>query len=167
MCIRDSNVLETYGYENKGIGAKVSFGIGVIGIVAQKKKLMRMANLGMQRSYMQAIRKQVSVSDNKKLQDEVELPGLKNAESQVAIPMLIDDELVGVFSVESVKLNIFDKDDEILIGILANQTANALQNARLYQLEQKRLNELNNAHLQLENLNLNLCLLYTSPSPRD
>ena len=68
------NVLETYGYENKGIGAKVNFGIGVIGIVAQKKKLMRMANLGMQRSYMQAIRKQVSVSDNKKLQDEVELP---------------------------------------------------------------------------------------------
>ena len=59
------NVLETYGYENKGIGAKVNFGIGVIGIVAQKKKLMRMANLGMQRSYMQAIRKQVSVSDNK------------------------------------------------------------------------------------------------------
>ena len=40
------NVLETYGYENKGIGAKVNFGIGVIGIVAQKKKLMRMANLG-------------------------------------------------------------------------------------------------------------------------
>ncbi len=46
------NVLETYGYENKGIGAKVNFGIGVIGIVAQKKKLMRMANLGMQRSYI-------------------------------------------------------------------------------------------------------------------
>ena len=73
------NVLETYGYENKGIGAKVNFGIGVIGIVAQKKKLMRMANLGMQRSYMQAIRKQVSVSDNKQLQDEVELQGLKNS----------------------------------------------------------------------------------------
>ena len=35
------NVLETYGYKNKGIGAKVNFGIGVIGIVAQKKKLMR------------------------------------------------------------------------------------------------------------------------------
>ena len=49
------NVLETYGYENKGIGAKVNFGIGVIGIVAQKKKLMRMANLGMQRSYNRKI----------------------------------------------------------------------------------------------------------------
>ena len=89
-------VLETYGYKNKGVGAKVEFGVGVIGIVAEKKKLMRMANLGMQRSYMQAIREQVKITNKNKLQDKVELPGLKNAESQVAIPMLIDNELVGV-----------------------------------------------------------------------
>ena len=95
------NVLETYGYKNKGVGAKVKFGVGVIGIVAEKKRLMRMANLGMQRSYMQAVREQVKITNKTQLQDEVELPGLKNAESQVAIPMLIDDELVGVFSVES------------------------------------------------------------------
>ncbi len=150
------SVLETYGYKEKGIGAKVKFGVGVIGIVAEKKKLMRMANLGMQRSYMYAIREQVKITDKNQLQDEVLLPGLKNAESQVAIPMLIDNELVGVFSVESEKMNIFDKSDEILIGILANQTAIALQNARLYQLEQKRLKELNQAHQELENLNINL-----------
>ena len=150
------NVLETFGYKNKGVGARVKFGVGVIGIVAEKKKLMRMANLGMQRSYMQAVREQVKITNKNQLQDEVELPGLKNAESQVAIPMLIDDELVGVFSVESEEMNIFDKSDENLIGILANQTANALQNARLYQLEQKRLKELNDAHQELENLNTNL-----------
>ena len=57
------NVLETFGYEKKGIGAKVEFGVGVIGIVAEKKKLMRMANLGMQRSYMQAIREQVKITN--------------------------------------------------------------------------------------------------------
>ncbi len=150
------NVLETYGYEKRGIGAKVKFGVGVIGIVAEKKKLMRMANLGMQRSYMQAIREQVQITNKNKLQDKVELPGLQNAESQVAIPMLIDNELVGVFSVESEKMNIFDKSDETLIGILANQTASALENARLYQLEQKRLKELNKAHQELESLNINL-----------
>ena len=147
---KNLKVLETYGYKNKGVGAKVEFGVGVIGIVAEKKKLMRMANLGMQRSYMQAIREQVQITNKNKLQDKVELPGLKNAESQVAIPMLIDNELVGVFSVESEKMNIFDKSDEILIGILANQTASALENARLYQLEQKRLKELNKAHQELE-----------------
>ena len=58
------NVLETYGYKKKGIGAKVEFGVGVIGIVAEKKKLMRMANLGMQRSYMQAIREQVQITNS-------------------------------------------------------------------------------------------------------
>ena len=141
-------VLETYGYEKRGIGAKVEFGVGVIGIVAEKKKLMRMANLGMQRSYMEAIREQVQITNKNKLQDKVELPGLKNAESQVAIPMLIDNELVGVFSVESEKMNIFDKSDEILIGILANQTASALENARLYQLEQKRLKAVSYTHLR-------------------
>ena len=55
--------------------------------------------------------------------------GLKDGESQVAIPMLLENELVGVFSVESKKVNIFDKSDEYLIGILANLAASAMQNA--------------------------------------
>ena len=149
------NVLATHGYEIKGIGASVKLGVGVIGIVAKKKKMMRMANLGMQRSYMNAIKNQIS-PEEKNLSDEVELPGLKNAESQVAIPMLFNDELIGVLSVESKKVNIFNNSDELLIGILANQTANALQNAKLYQLEQKRKLELNKAYSELELLNTTL-----------
>ena len=147
------NVLASHGYDIKGIGASVKLGVGVIGIVAKKKKMMRMANLGMQRSYMKAIKNQISPEEKKKLGNEVELPGLKNAESQVAIPMLFNNELIGVLSVESEKVNIFNNSDELLIGILANQTANALQNAKLYQLEQKRKLELNNAYSELEKLN--------------
>ena len=150
------NVLATHGYENKGIGASVKLGIGVIGIVAKKKKMMRMANLGMQRSYMKAIKDQISPEEKKRLSDEIELPGLKNVESQVALPMLFDDELIGVLSVESEKVNIFDKSDELLIGILANQTANSLQNAKLYQLEQKSKSELNKVLSKLEILNTTL-----------
>ncbi|MBS1255198.1 MAG: Adenylate cyclase 1 [Deltaproteobacteria bacterium] len=149
-------VLATHGYENQGIGAKVKVGVGVIGMVAKRKKLMRMANLGMQRGYMQAIRQQVGQTTDTKLKEEVELPGLSDAESQVAIPMLIEDALVGVFSVESREVNIFDKADELLIGILANQAASALQHARLYQSEQLRLQELNEAHIKLADLNANL-----------
>ena len=88
--------------------------------------------------------------------DEIVLPGLQNAESQVAIPMLIENELIGVFSVESDRVNIFDKSDELIIKILANQTASALQNAKLYNLEQQRLRELDRAHAELADLNLNL-----------
>ena len=150
------NVLATHGYDIDGIGASVKIGVGVIGIVAKKKKMMRMANLGMQRSYMMAIKNQISAEEKKKLSDDVELPGLKNVESQIAIPMLFNNELIGVLSVESERVNIFNNSDELLIGILANQTANAIQNAKLYELEQKRKLELNEAYSELEILNTTL-----------
>ena len=149
-------VIATHGYEEEGIGAEVKIGVGVIGMVAKKKKLMRMANLGAQKQYMQAIKQQIQPSDETAVVDVTSLPGLKNAESQVAIPMLMEDELIGVFSVESDQVNIFDKSDELIIKILANQTANALQNAKLYQLEQQRLQELDKAHAELADLNTNL-----------
>ena len=149
-------VIATHGYKEEGIGAEVKIGVGVIGMVAKKKKLMRMANLGAQMQYMQAIKQQIQPSEDTVIADEISLPGLKNAESQVAIPMLMEDELIGVFSVESDKVNIFDKSDELIIKILANQTANALQNAKLYQLEQQRLQDLDKAHAELADLNTNL-----------
>ncbi len=149
-------VIATHGYKEEGIGAEVKIGVGVIGMVAKKKRLMRMANLGAQKQYMQAIRQQIQPSEDTVVEEEISLPGLKNAESQVAIPMLMEDELIGVFSVESDQVNIFDKSDELIIKILANQTANALQNAKLYQLEQQRLLELDKAHAELADLNTNL-----------
>ena len=149
-------VIATHGYKEEGIGAEVKIGEGVIGMVAKKKKLMRMANLGAQKQYMQAIKQQIQPSEDTVVADEISLPGLKNAESQVAIPMLMEDELIGVFSVESDEVNIFDKSDELIIKILANQPANALQNAKLYQLEQERLEELDKAHAELADLNTNL-----------
>ena len=149
-------VIATHGYQEEGIGAQVKIGVGVIGMVAKKKKLMRMANLGAQKQYMQAIKQQIQPSEDTVVADEISLPGLKNAESQVAIPMLMEDELIGVFSVESDQVNIFDKSDELIIKILANQTANALQNDKLYQLEQERLEELDKAHAELADLNTNL-----------
>ena len=149
-------VIATYGYDDQGIGAEVKIGVGVIGMVAKKKKLMRMANMGAQKKYINAIKEQVQPVNKGKPLDEIVLPGLQNAESQVAIPMLIENELIGVFSVESDRVNIFDKSDELIIKILANQTASALQNAKLYNLEQQRLRELDRAHAELADLNLNL-----------
>ena len=93
-------VIATHGYKEEGIGAEVKIGVGVIGMVAKKKKLMRMANLGAQMQYMQAIKQQIQPSEDIVVADEISLPGLKNAESQVAIPMLMEDELIGVFSVD-------------------------------------------------------------------
>ena len=56
-------VIATHGYKEEGIGAEVKIGVGVIGMVAKKKKLMRMANLGAQKQYMQAIKQQIQPSE--------------------------------------------------------------------------------------------------------
>ena len=68
-------VIATHGYKEEGIGAEVKIGVGVIGMVAKKKKLMRMANLGAQKQYMQAIKQQIQPSEDTVVVDEISLPG--------------------------------------------------------------------------------------------
>jgi class 3 adenylate cyclase len=63
-----------------------------------------------------------------------ELPGLLNVQSQLAMPLLVKDRLIGVLVVESSKPNAFDELDEILLNIVANQAATAIENARMYQM---------------------------------
>ena len=80
----------------------MQIGTGVIGVVAQKRKMLHVSNLGQQRAYAAAQRRQmVKAGRGEELGDAVPVPGLPNAESQIAIPLLIRDELIGVFSIES------------------------------------------------------------------
>src|ERR1051326_1476036 len=91
LLLNESNetliVTASHGYEEKGIGAKVNLGEGIIGVVAKRKKIMRMGNIGMQMAYTQTVREQFEQSGRADLlKDKILLPGLKNLQSQVAIP---------------------------------------------------------------------------------
>ena len=87
-------VVASRGYENQAIGGRVRVGTGVIGVVAQKRKMLHVNNLGQQRAYAAAQRRQMMKSGRgEELGDAVPVPGLPNAESQIAIPLLIRDEL--------------------------------------------------------------------------
>ena len=81
------------------------------------------------------------------------VPGLPNAECQIAIPLVIKDTLVGVFSVESPEQEPFSDHDELLVTIVANQAASAIQNAQLYAAAERRRAELAAAHGSLKQLN--------------
>ena len=95
-------VVASRGYENQAIGGRVRVGIGAVGIVAQRRKILQLDNLGQQRAYASAQRRQMMQAGREaEIGDVVTVPGLPNAESQIAIPLLIRDELVGVFSIES------------------------------------------------------------------
>jgi DNA-binding NtrC family response regulator len=82
--------------------------------------------------------------------DTVPVPGLPNAESQIAIPLLIRDELVGVFSIESPVRRAFDAHDLSLVTIVANQIASAIRNAQLYEDRRRAADALQKANASLE-----------------
>ena len=123
------------GYDNTTVGAEVAFGHGVVGVVAERKKMMRVGNIGASVSYLMAVRANLKESGQADLSDTIaKLPSLPHVESQLAMPLLVKDRLIGVLVVESQKPNAFDELDEILLSIIANQAATAIDNARMSQM---------------------------------
>jgi GAF domain-containing protein len=61
-----------------------------------------------------------------------------NVESQLALPLLVNDELIAVLSVESTDLNFFSPEDEAFLMMLSQLIALSIQNAVVMErLEQK------------------------------
>jgi len=147
-------VVASHGYKDQALGGTVAVGTGVIGTVAKRRRLMRVNNLRSQRAYFATIRSQMEEAGRTgELGQIVPLPGLADADSQIAIPLVIKDRLIGVFSVESREPKPFSEHDETLISIVASQAASAIQNALLYRAAEERRKELAEAHEGLKQLN--------------
>jgi DNA-binding NtrC family response regulator len=144
-------VVASRGYENQAIGGRVKVGTGVIGVVAQRRKMLHVSNLGQQRAYAAAQRRQmIKAGRSDELTDAPSVPGLQNAESQIAIPLLIRNELIGVFSIESPLQRTFSEHRRGLFLIVANQIASAINNARLYEERRRAAEALRAANASLE-----------------
>jgi len=62
-----------------------------------------------------------------------------STKSELAIPIMIEHEIVGVLNVEDTKLHAFDETDAIVLETLCDQLGSAIRNAKLYD-EAKRAN---------------------------
>jgi K+-sensing histidine kinase KdpD len=60
-----------------------------------------------------------------------------NTRSELAIPIKIENEVVGVLNVEDTKLHAFDETDSVVLGTLSDQLGIAIKNAKLYDEVQK------------------------------
>lgn len=118
--------LASQGYEGRGIGAEVRLGEGLIGTVAQQRQLLRVSGVEAEMRYGRAIRGRVLESGGSAPMPEVPLPGLADAQSQLAIPLVLQDRLVGVLAVESRDRMRFADWHEAYLQILANQIAIAI-----------------------------------------
>ncbi len=66
----------------------------------------------------------------------------KSTRSELAIPLMVRDEVVGVLDCQSDRVDHFDPETIDLLTLFSNQASIALQNARLYSLEQQRARQL-------------------------
>ena len=66
----------------------------------------------------------------------------KSTSSELAIPLMVRDEVVGVLDCQSDRVDHFDSETIDLLTLFSTQASMALQNARLYSLEQQRARQL-------------------------
>ncbi len=64
------------------------------------------------------------------------------AMSELALPLLVRDEVVGVLSIGSDKIDYFTDEMIGLLALFAGQAAVALENARLYSTERRRMRQI-------------------------
>jgi len=63
---------------------------------------------------------------------------LATTRSEVAIPLMVREEVVGVLDCQSEQLDFFDQETLEMLRLFSTQASIALANARLYSLEQRR-----------------------------
>lgn len=96
------------------------------------------------------------------------LCAVSSTRSELAIPLMVRDELVGVLDCQSDRPDHFDKETIDLLTLFSTQASMALQNAQLHALEQQRARQLQainavaqqcTAVLDLEELLARVCQL--------
>jgi hypothetical protein len=133
--------IATRGYAQSGAGAEVHFGEGIVGMVAEAKKPIRISGLMRGMLYALAMHKAATSTDSGRPASRIPLPGLANPESQLGVPLLVKQELVGVLCVESEVPYRFHEEDKQTIELLGRYLAIAIQNMQLQERMQEAAGE--------------------------
>ena len=124
-------MIASRGYPEGGVGSEVGFGEGIIGMVAEARKPIRISGMMRQMLYAAAVAKQAHEQGLHSTSRRIPLPGLPNPESQLGIPLIVRDELIGVLCIETDKSYRFHEEDRAYIEVLGGYLAIAIQNALL------------------------------------
>ncbi|MGB9992452.1 GAF domain-containing protein [Massilia sp. SM-13] len=117
----------SHGYPESGIGSEIALGEGVIGVAARERTPIRISHMTSEYGYGRAVREAWRGSPMADaLAQEIPLPGLPESRSQMAVPILGCDRLMGVLYVESPQDLRFTYDDEDALVTLAAQLAMAM-----------------------------------------
>ncbi len=101
------------GYPSSGIGSEILLGEGAIGVAAQERRPIHDNAVG---SSLHVV-----------FTNEIPVPGLPESRSQLAVPMVVGEQLMGVLYVESQLDQRFNADDEAALVSLAVHLAMAIR----------------------------------------
>jgi adenylate cyclase len=114
------------GYPENGAGAEVRIGEGIVGVVAEARKPIRISGLIRQMLYAFAVHKQASAQGLCPREHRIALPGLPMPDSQLGVPLINRGELIGVLCVESEQPYRFHEEDKAAIELLGSYIAIAI-----------------------------------------
>jgi adenylate cyclase len=123
--------IASHGYPENGVGSEVGLGEGIIGMVAEARKPIRIAGLLREMLYAHAVAERARGQGLCPEDRRIPLPGLASPESQLGIPLLAQGDLVAVLCVESRTPYRFHEEDKGYLEVLGNYLAIAIQNTQL------------------------------------
>jgi adenylate cyclase len=112
------------GYDASGVGSEIRLGDGVIGVAAAQRTAIRITHTTSEYGYGRAVRESVRQDDPARALDiEIPFPGLLAPGSQLAVPIVLGDCLLGVLHAESEEDGRFGYDEEDALVAVAAQVA--------------------------------------------
>jgi adenylate cyclase len=132
VLMRDAQTHRLYtvascGYATSGVGSEIELGDGVIGMAAQERTPVRIMHLTNADLYNRSVRR--ALRDEKPdvaLDTSIPYPGLPAPHSQLAVPIVSMDRLLGVLFVESPQELHFSFEDEDALVAVAGQLGAAM-----------------------------------------
>ncbi|MDQ2712565.1 MAG: SpoIIE family protein phosphatase [Acidobacteriota bacterium] len=108
-------------YDERTTVDNIELGKGVTGAAAQTRQVIRVPDVS---------------------RDERYIASHPEVRSEVAVPLVLHDRVIGVLDLESTRLSFFSEDHTRALGLLAPQIATSVENARLYEELSQRENRL-------------------------
>lgn len=126
--------IAAHGYDEGGVGAELTLGDGLVGVVAEQCAPVRVGNARQAAKYARTVRRSFQ-QDRPGTGRDIELPGLSDAKSQLAVPAMALGSLVGVVLVESEEPVDFVEADEAVLTVVASVVASAIEAERARERE--------------------------------
>jgi hypothetical protein len=111
------------GYPSGAAGAEVPRASGAIGVAAQRRQVVCVANVARGRIMREAVRTRAGDGPAR----EIPLPALDEAQSVAAVPLIVQGAVAGVLYLESDEMGRFGPHNERLLRMIGGYVAAALR----------------------------------------